>query len=106
MMKTIAKTNTTDILLLWAVAVLMDGVTTYTAFSMGLVEANPIAIAITPEGSLLFRAAAIIAVYFWYQWRGPITVVKAWLIMAAGFTWLIVASNTVIILVVKLLEVA
>ena len=103
MIKTVAKLDTVDILLFWALAILMDGVTTFTALSMGLVEANPIAIAITPQGSLLFRAAAIIAVYFWYQWRGPITVVKAWLIMAAGFTWLIVASNTVIILLVALL---
>ena len=103
MIKTVAKLNTTDILLFWALAILMDGVTTFTALSMGLVEANPIAIAITPQGSLLFRAAAIIAVYFWYQWRGSIMVVKAWLIMAAGFTWLIVASNTVIIVLVALL---
>ena len=104
MIKTVAKLDTVDILLFWALAILMDGVTTFTALSMGLVEANPIAIAITPQGSLLFRATAIIAIYFWYQWRGPVTVVKAWLIAAAGFTWLIVASNTVIIALVALLD--
>ena len=93
------------LLLLMAIAIMADGLTTFVAINFAdLGESNPLVLAIGeygPAASLLFRACAVILLYFWIGRRfsgSRLVVVCVALAIVAGLTFAAAIGNALIIL--------
>ena len=94
----IAKFEINKLLLLLALAIFFDGFTTLVAFTIGLQEGNPLAVMITPQVSLLVRAAIVGYFYWRFTKYQPTKYTYALLWVAITWTWIVVANNISLII--------